>query len=311
MGRTKQTARKSGKPSRTRAHGSMSVAALTPTSPDSASMSPPPSNRGPPYREKGYVITGGRSASGYPCMVGCQTIYFQKPRLLRNQKVFSLNEAPILLGQKIILHRPVDSSREFSTIDYHRPATITRVKRPEWKHERTEVRVLCQTKRGLCEDAVFELDTESLNSFSKECSDEDDDEDDEEDDEVAFPFSIDQSSPAVVPYKPHETCRDVDSKELVFDIWQFWTKLRNRIYKKVSGDAQRSYEKHFYRSEALEEFKKLFPPVMACFYSFFLEMETAFHPMDEQTRFADLMEKTEEAYRLGATKALKIICAEE
>lgn len=304
MARTKQTARKSNKPSRftSSSHGgSMSMA---PTSPDSASMSPPPSNRGPPYREKGYVVTGGRG-----CIAGCRTVYFQKPRLLRNQKVFSLNEAPILLGQKIILHRPVDSSREFSTIDYHRPATITRVKQPEWKHERTEVRVLCETKRGLCEDAVFELDTESLNSFSKECSDDEDD--DEEDDEVAFPFSIDQSSPAVVPYKPHETCRDVDSKELAFDIWQFWTKLRNRIYKKVSGDAQRSYEKHFYRSEALEEFKKLFPPVMASFYSFLLEMETAFHPTDKQTRFADLMEKTEEAYTLGVTKALKNICAEE
>jgi len=229
---------------------------------------------------------------------------------LRNQKVFPLNEAPILLGQKIILHRPVDSSREFSTIDYHRPATITRVKRPEYKSDRTEVSVLCQTKGGLCEEAVFELDTERLNSLEEECSD-DDDEEEEEDDEVAFPFSIDQSSPAVVPYKPHETCAAIDYKELRADIWQFWTKLRNRIYKKVSGDAQRSYEKHFYRSEALEEFKKLFPPVMAGFYSFLLEMETAFHPMDEQTRFADLMEKTEEAYTLGVTKALKIICAKE
>jgi len=270
----------------------------------------PPSNLGPPYREKGYVITGGRG-----CIAGCRTVYFQKPRLLRNQKVFSLNEAPILLGQKIILHRPVDPSREFSTIDYHRPATITRVKRPEWKHERTEVRVLCETKRGLCEDAVFELHTERLNTLQEECSDEDDDEEEEE--ELEFPFSIDQSSPAVVPYKPHKTCRDVDRKELLVDIWEFWKKLRNRIYKKVSADADAtiSYGDHFYRSEALEEFKKLFPPVMACFYSFFIQMERDFHRMGEQTiegeqtLFNDLMGKTKEAG--DGPERLKNICAEE
>jgi hypothetical protein len=252
-------------------------------------------------------------------MSGHRTVYFQKPRLLRNQKVFPLNEAPILLGQKIILHRPVDSSREFSTIDYHRPATITRVKRPEYKFDRTEVSVLCQTKAGRFEEAVFELDTESLDYLEEECSDDDDDEDEEEDDEVAFPFSIDQSSPAVVPYRPHETCAAIDYKELRADIWEFWKKLRNRIYKKVStdADATTSYGDHFYRLEALEEFKKLFPPVMACFYSIFIEMERDFHPSGEQTiegeqtLFDDLIKKTEEADRHGAPQRLKNICAEE
>lgn len=203
---------------------------------------------------------GGRTIS--------RKIYFQKPRLTRDQKVYSLTDAPIFAGQKIILHRPVCTEHELEGINYHQPATVTRLNNYEM-----EVGTLCETQDKCFREVTFALDPEDFDASCEKAPD------DEEDVELPFPFSIVQSSPLAIPFKPHQTCADIDFKELYGDMWEFWVKIRNRIYKDVKDG--RGYKKHFYRKEARKEFKRLFHGMVLKLFGWYDSLDRTFHPTEE------------------------------
>ena len=201
--------------------------------------------------------------------------FFQKPRLLRSQKVFTLTEAPVFAGQNIILHRPRWDEEELENIDYDQPAVVTGIEKDD---SNLEVRALCGTLDNCYREVKFELRNAFLTS-----------EENLEENETVHPFSIDQSSKVAFPYKPHAAFADA-TDDLVEDTWEFWVKIRNRIYKDVQDSPDKSYKGHHYRQEAMEQFRALFNSVKYSLDTWYLLLTKTFHQAETQPSRSDLQD---------------------
>lgn len=204
---------------------------------------------------------------------------FQKPRLLRSQKVFTLREAPVFAGQKIFLHRPTCVEDELDNIDYNQPATVIGVEKDDDDDDESKVRTLCGTLDKCFREVTFQLRMDDSNLLTNRLTGEN---------ETVFPFSIDQSSKVAFAYKPNDTFDNLCKNELIKDIWQFWKKLRNRIYKDVQDDEERLYKGHHYRPEAMAQFRKLLDATKYRLDSYFLELTKTFHQAEPQPSRSDL-----------------------